>query len=36
MSLLIGLAIRSPDNYEGLVPHVIHLLTRLVSYCCSY
>ncbi|CAM9885715.1 unnamed protein product, partial [Laminaria digitata] len=37
MSLLIGLAIRSPDNYEGLVPHVIHLLTRLVIHkaCAS-
>lgn len=31
MSLLMGLASRSPGNYEGLVPHVIHLLTRLVS-----
>lgn len=30
MSLLMGLASRSPANYEVLVPHVIHLLTRLV------
>lgn len=30
MSLLIGLASKSPGNYEGLVPHVIALLTRLV------
>ncbi|CBJ29344.1 Coatomer protein complex, alpha sub-unit [Ectocarpus siliculosus] len=37
MSLLIGLASRSPGNYEGLVPHVIHLLTRLVIHkaCAS-
>ncbi|CAM9208245.1 unnamed protein product, partial [Scytosiphon promiscuus] len=32
MSLLIGLASKSPANYEGLVPHVIHLLTRLVIH----
>jgi len=31
MSLLIGLASKSQATYEGLVPHVIALLTRLVS-----
>ena len=30
MSLLMGLASKCPGNYEGLVPLIIHLLTRLV------
>src|SRR3546814_7994220 len=30
MSLLHGLALTSPETYEGLVPYVIHILTRLV------
>lgn len=32
MSLLMGLASKSPAEYEELLPLVIHLLTRLVSF----
>lgn len=36
MSLLHGLAQASPESYEGLVPYVIHILTRLVvQKACS-
>ncbi len=32
MALLLGLATADPLSYEGLVPYVIHLLTRLVIH----
>ncbi|CAM9271765.1 unnamed protein product, partial [Discosporangium mesarthrocarpum] len=31
-SLLMGFASKSPMDYEGLVPYVVHLLTRLVIH----
>ncbi len=32
MALLLGLATADPLSYEGLVPYVIHLLTRLAIH----